>query len=137
MNDYVRSQYLSWVLFQWDGYTQDLAAESGARRQRFKAESVDSYLQDMRLVFQSVSKVLRKGGYLAVVIGASHNRVARTVDSLGCLRSQLDETGFNAVWSGRGEFNSARSTTRRTERNNCGFIGDREVRRAGFAAFAG
>ena len=45
MNDYVRSQYLSWVLFQWDGYAQDLAAESGARRQRFKAESVDSYLQ--------------------------------------------------------------------------------------------
>ena len=117
MNDYVRSQYLSWVLFQWDGYAQDLAAESGARRQRFKAESVDSYLQDMRRAFQSLSKALRKGGYLAVVMGASHNRVARTVDSLGCLRSQLDEAGFTAVWSGtrRVQFRKINNTPYREE----------------------
>lgn len=117
MNDYVRSQYLSWVLFQWDGYNQDLAAESGARRQRRNSECVDFYLHDMRRAFMSVSRILRKGGYLAVVIGASYNRVARAVDVLGCLRSQLDESGLTSVWSGtrRVQFRKINNTPYREE----------------------
>lgn len=101
MNDYVRSQYLTWLIFQWKEYEQDLASESGSRRNRTSRTSLDTYFADMQKSFSEIHRVLRKGGYLALVLGSSTTKLAREVDLLKELKKQLDSIGFNLIWEGR------------------------------------
>lgn len=101
MNDYVRSQYLTWLIFQWNEYEQDLTSESGSRRSRTSRTSLDTYFADMHKSFSEIHRVLRKGGYLALVLGSSTTKLAREIDLLKELKKQLDSIGFNLLWEGR------------------------------------
>jgi predicted methyltransferase len=51
--------------------------------------------------FSEIHRVLRKGGYLAVVLGSSTTKLAREINLLKELRKQLDDIGFNLLWEGR------------------------------------
>jgi SAM-dependent methyltransferase len=100
MNDYVRSQYLSWLVTPWDGYDDDRAAESGPRRDRRRTTALDAYNDDMDAAFRETASLLRPDGYLAVVIGASQSPVARDRDPVASLRARLDALPLRPVWEG-------------------------------------
>lgn len=101
MNDYVRSQYLTWLLFQWEGYDEDLSTESGSRRRRTSKTSLDSYFDDMYRAFQGIYRILDRKGYLALVLGRSETKLAKEVDPLLRLATQLEEIGFVRLWAGK------------------------------------
>jgi SAM-dependent methyltransferase len=101
MNDYVRSQYLTWLIFQWSEYEHDLSQESGSRRSRNSRTSLDSYFGDMFRSFSEIHRVLRKGGYLGLVLGSSTTKLAREIDPLHELKRQLAELDFRTLWEGK------------------------------------
>jgi DNA modification methylase len=101
MNDYVRSQYLSWLVFQWNEYKTDLMMESGSRRSRNSRSSLESYFVDMHESFSGIYKVLNKGGYLALVLGNSTTKLAREIDPVTELGKQLIDIGFTRIWEGK------------------------------------
>jgi hypothetical protein len=101
MNDYVRSQYLTWLIFQWNEYQEDLMRESGSRRSRNSRTSLESYFGDMYKSFSGIYRVLQKGGYLGLVLGSSTTKLAREIDPVTELGKQLNEIGFSRVWEGR------------------------------------
>jgi hypothetical protein len=100
MNDYTRSQYLSWLVFQWKGYEQDISSESGSRRLRTNRKALNSYFTDMRQSFEAIYKVLRKDGYFALVVGRSNTLLAKEEDPVAKLESLIKEHGFSHRWSG-------------------------------------
>jgi hypothetical protein len=117
MNDYVRSQYLSWLIFQWEGYEEDIQHELGSRRARQRAESVTEYLAQMRPIIKAMHSVLRRGGFLAIVLGCSDGRAARSVNVLQELQSSVEVLGFKRIWSGkrRVQFRKINNTPYREE----------------------
>jgi DNA modification methylase len=117
MNDYVRSQYLSWLVFQWKGYGDDLLNESGSRRSRCSQKSLESYFRDIQKAFDAVYKVLRKGGYLATVLGCSETALAKKANPLAKIEKMLIDEGFDPVWMGkrRVRFRKINNTPYRTE----------------------
>jgi DNA modification methylase len=100
MNDYVRSQYLTSLVYPSTGYQRDLVAESGSRRDRTKEPALRSYIDDMTESFRECRRVLRSGGLIAMFLGHSRSRLARENDVVGQLGGRLDELGFEAVWRG-------------------------------------
>ncbi|HET6297011.1 MAG TPA: hypothetical protein VFG33_26735 [Kribbella sp.] len=98
MNDYVRSQYLSWLVDPWPGYSDDLANEAGARRDRRNVQRLGEYLVAMDEAFAKVYDVLRPGGLLAIVVGQSQTRLAKEHDPVANLREALRARGFVSVW---------------------------------------
>jgi hypothetical protein len=100
MNDYVRSQYLSWLIFQWPRYEDDIAAESGSRRSRWSQRGLETYMTDMQRTFRALFAALTRGGYLALVIGRSTTKLAAENDPVPRLRSALLREGYVEVWSG-------------------------------------
>jgi hypothetical protein len=117
MNDYVRSQQLSWLVFQWKGYDEDIKAESGTRRNRTSMRSLNTYFDDMSHVLAGAHHVLRKGGYLALVLGSSKTLLARENDTVGALKKMIDEIGFSKFWAGerRVQFRKINNTPYRSE----------------------
>lgn len=101
MNDYVRSQYLTWLIFQWNEYNEDLMRESGSRRSRNSRTSLESYFADMYKSFSGIYRVLSKEGYLALVLGNSTTKLAREIDPVTELGKQLIDIGFIRIWEGR------------------------------------
>jgi len=117
MNDYTRSQYLSWVVFGWDGYDRDVCSESGSRRARTSPRALDAYFDDMRSAFAEMRRVIRKDGWLALVIGSSEARFLGEVDPLSRLRGIVLEQGFDLKWTRerRVRFRKINNTPYRTE----------------------
>lgn len=117
MNDYVRSQYLSWLVFQWDGYENDLRNESGSRRHRKKANALDAYYSDMKESFSGIYHVLRRGGRLALVVGSSEGKFMNGSDPLSRFRELVLAQGFCLEWTGqrRVRFRKINNTPYRTE----------------------
>lgn len=117
MNDYVRSQHLSWLVFQWKGYDEDIKAESGTRRNRNSKKYLDSYFNDMQQAFASIHSVLREDGVLAVVLGRSETRLAKENDTIGVLKGMVENIGFTNCWSGkrRVQFRKINNTPYRSE----------------------
>lgn len=100
MNDYVRSQYLSWLIRPWSGYDNDLKRETGQRRKRRNQAALDDYLVSMRATFEAVYETLSPGGRLAVVIGASRTQVSAAGDPVSAVARALDDVGFSRFWTG-------------------------------------
>jgi hypothetical protein len=117
MNDYVRSQYLSWLIFQWPGYDGDVQQEIGSRRLRTKAAALDTYYEQMQKSFSAVEQTLRPGGYLIVVFGASHGDFVGDDDPVDRIRTMLMAGQFGLVWSGsrRVRFRKINNTPYRSE----------------------
>lgn len=72
MTDYVTSQRLSYYFMGVDlthkSDLQDFAAEIGARSKRSKKNSLDLYLEDMKIANEVISRKLKSGGYSCYVL---------------------------------------------------------------------
>jgi hypothetical protein len=101
MNDYARSQYLSWLVFRWDGYEEDILTESGARRTRWSEKSLAGYHSDIRLAFHEIAFSMASGGYLAMVLGRSQSELARKQNPTEDAANALAEVNFIPVWKGQ------------------------------------
>jgi SAM-dependent methyltransferase len=100
MNDYVRSQYLSWLVEPWDGYEQDRLGESGPRRGRRSGEVLDAYKCTMNAALRQSVDLLRPGGYLVMVIGASRSAISRDRDPVASVRAAVDDLELEMIWTG-------------------------------------
>ena len=72
MIDYTRGNRLTYLWHQWPLAT-DKATEIGARYRRDGAREYESYLTAIETSAGEFSRVLKTGGYCAIVIGASRN----------------------------------------------------------------
>ena len=117
MNDYVRSQYLSWLIFQWPGYDIDIHRESGSRRMRTKATALEAYYEQMLTSFAAVEQMIRPGGFLIVVFGASHGGFVGGDDPVDRLKTMLMSMRLRLFWSGtrRVRFRKINNTPYRSE----------------------
>jgi DNA methylase. len=100
MNDYVRSQYLTSLVYPSKSFDRDLNVESGSRRMRSSEPALGQYLEDMTDAFSECNRVLRKGGLIAIFMGHSQSKLAREANVLGKLTDALDSLGFDPVWQG-------------------------------------
>jgi len=98
MNDYVRSQYLSWLILQWPTFDNEIVTESGSRRHRTSAAKFNDYLDDMLGAFDAVHKQLRPGGYLPILVGRFKTSLAVENDPVLKLSRMLDQLGFERIW---------------------------------------
>ncbi len=75
--DYSRSNRLLYAWLGWD-MESDRAQEIGARFKRTRKAAIIDYLRDMHLSALEIQRVLRAGGYCAMVIGASRSQLGVT-----------------------------------------------------------
>jgi hypothetical protein len=72
MTDYVTSQRLSYYFLGLDlahkNNLEDFRAEIGARSRRSKKNSIDLYLEDMKIANEVISRKLKSGGYSCYVM---------------------------------------------------------------------
>ncbi len=83
--DYVRANRMLYMWMGWH-FDEDRAAEIGARYKRQRAKAMDEYINDMNACWKEFCRVLRPGGYCAVVIGESRafpGVAQHTLDDLG------------------------------------------------------
>jgi len=90
VNDYVRSMRLTALLFPEEGVERAIASEIGARRKRFHSKAFEDYKNDMNQVFAEIARILKRAGYLGLVIGQGRGRVNKG-DTLDLLVSMLRE----------------------------------------------
>lgn len=100
MNDYVRSQYLTWLVYPDIGFDRDLELESGSRRTRTSKPALRRYFEDMEGAFQECKRVLRPGGLMTIFLGHSQSRLAREEDVVGKLARSLKALDFASIWKG-------------------------------------
>jgi DNA methylase len=89
--DYTRANRLLYVWMQWP-LLRERNEEIGARFKRRRRGAVDEYIEEMRLCWNEIFRVLRTGGYCAIIIGESRRfpgAVDRTLDDLSKLMSQV------------------------------------------------
>ena len=98
MNDYVRSQYLSWLVDGWPDYEADLASESGSRRDRRNPARLSEYLRAMDDAFAGLYKTINPGGWLALTLGQSRTALAEKTNVLDELHDVIVSKGFIPVW---------------------------------------
>jgi DNA modification methylase len=117
MNDYVRSQYLSWLIFQWDGFGDDILKESGSRRTRTSKRALNTYFDDLESAFGAMYAHLRKGGFFALILGCSETTLAKESNPVRKLGGLVDAAGFEPLWKGkrRIRFRKINNTPYRTE----------------------
>ena len=101
MNDYVRSQYLSWLVFSWKGYDDQIKSESGSRRARTSKPALDAYFDALKSTFEALQSRLAPGGYVAVVMGNSTSSLARKNNPTSVVFDSLVKLGLNLVWRER------------------------------------
>lgn len=75
VNDYIRSMRLTSLFFPEEEIDYALEAEIGARRKRNRRSAFEDYLLDMGRALGEISRVLKKSGYLALVLGRGKGNV--------------------------------------------------------------
>lgn len=70
MIDYARANRLTFAWFDWD-LSGEMQNEIGARFKRGRRTVEGQYVESMSLASAEVSRILRPGGYCAIVIGSS------------------------------------------------------------------
>jgi len=102
--DYIKAQRLS---MEWFGITiEELRLqEIGARSKRHRGEASREYLDDLQTAFTATCRCMKKGAYMAVVIGES----AKRQGVLSKLRTMFQHLGFSLKL----ELNRTVSTQRR------------------------
>lgn len=98
MNDYVRSQYLSWLIDPWGAYERDLKLEIGARRDRTRQQKLVEYLEKLELAFKGLRNLMHDGAPLVVVAGQSKTKLSQQEDPVGHLRRRIEDFGFSLIW---------------------------------------
>lgn len=98
MNDYVRSQYLTWLIDPWEGFNDDLSSELGARRHRWSRRQAQIYVEAVGRVLSTLSAKLLAGAPLVLVLGQSQSAVAQESNPVSALLSAAKESGFDLLW---------------------------------------
>ena len=101
MNDYVRSQYLTWLIFPWTGYDTQIRSEVGSRRSRTSKPALGAYLAAIEHTIQSCYRILSPGGILAMVMGNSGNVLAQDSDPAQSVKDCALMTKFTLIWEGK------------------------------------
>ncbi|WP_293826859.1 DNA methyltransferase [uncultured Brevundimonas sp.] len=89
MIDYVKSARL---LYLWLGVpiSQDQQSEIGARYKRFRQSSSEQYIREMMDCWAEMARVLKSGGFAAIVIGESRSHNGIALNSLSHLAQYLE-----------------------------------------------
>ncbi len=100
MADYSLGQRLSYYWLAPAALESDFEKEIGARRQRFHSNSAaDKYFCSMTKFTQGAAQLLRRGGFLAIVLG---NPVAKSFKGMK-IADRVDgiirEIGFELLWN--------------------------------------
>jgi DNA modification methylase len=98
MNDYVRSQYLTWLVFPWEGYEEQIKTELGSRRARGSRQALEDYFSTIEKTFQSLRTIMTPGRYMAVIMGNSTSSLARESDPTHQVHNLITTMGFEPVW---------------------------------------
>src|SRR6266496_1723489 len=100
MNDYVRSQYLTQLIFPDPMFERQLELEIGTRRNRKNVAKIDEYLAVLSRSFKEVGARMRVGGYVAVILGTSHVSPSSIRPQLTTLESTLCGAELKVLWTG-------------------------------------
>jgi HD superfamily phosphohydrolase len=101
MADYALGQRLSYEWLSPRGLNEDFEREIGARRLRLKTKSelvIAEYCQALTSFASLARQVLRKGGFLAIVLGQPVAKQFRNSRILARLDEVLDANGFEHLW---------------------------------------
>lgn len=83
-------------------FEMDVKDEIGARSMRRKKSDivVPKFYSDMTLVFENINRVLKKDGFLALIIGQGKSKVVAGYDIIGDFIEILQsEIGFSLLFS--------------------------------------
>jgi hypothetical protein len=100
MNDYVRSQYLTYLIFPDPNFHNQLKLEIGARRDRRSLAKLNDYLSVLDKSFKEIGLRVSDGGCLAVVLGTSFTSAASVRPQLEALESALRAAEMKVLWMG-------------------------------------
>jgi DNA modification methylase len=100
MNDYVRSQYLTELIFPDPTFWRQLQLEIGTRRNRRSATKLDEYLAVLSQCFKQVSIRMRVGGCVAVIAGASQSSHASVRPEISALENAICAAELKLLWTG-------------------------------------
>lgn len=92
MIDYTLANRLTYLWQRWD-MERDRKSEIGARYRRKRRGSQVQYAGDMEMSINQIHASLRKGGYFALVIGASRASPMAAEDVLSCARRRFTQIG--------------------------------------------
>jgi len=101
MADYALGQRLSYGWLAPNELSIDFDREIGARRLRLKKkpeEVIAEYCKGLRSLASLARRVLRTGGFLAIVLGQPVAKQFRNARLLSRLDEALDENGFEPLW---------------------------------------
>ncbi|HSH61826.1 MAG TPA: hypothetical protein VK988_19705 [Acidimicrobiales bacterium] len=117
MNDYVRSQYLTWLIDPWEGFDNDVFGELGARRDRWSRGKAQAYVDGVGAVISGLSRKLRTGAPLVLVLGQSHSAIAQEYNPVAAVKAAVKESGFDLLWERerRVQFRKINNTPYRAE----------------------
>jgi hypothetical protein len=98
--DYSLGLRLSYYWLHERALQADYAAEIGARRQRFApTRALESYVRNVGMFARRAAAIVRPGGYLAMVIGASEAKAFEGKDVMGAVDRMCAYSDFELVWS--------------------------------------
>ncbi|OWY71616.1 hypothetical protein B7486_08000 [cyanobacterium TDX16] len=99
MADYTLGLRLSYAWLFPEDFNSDFKRELGTRRSRFRpAAAIEEYLSGMSRFAALAAKLVRKGGFVATVLGEP---VSRNFANAGITKSidrMLAEAGFDRIW---------------------------------------
>jgi HD superfamily phosphohydrolase len=101
MADYSLGLRLSYAFLSPETLTRDFAYELGARRLRLSSKSVaviSGYHDGLEAFAKVSAKLLRKGGFLAVVLGQPVSERYRDVPVMTQFDDALKQNGFEPLW---------------------------------------
>jgi len=90
MIDYTRANRLHYAWMEWD--LNEREGEIGARYKRQRKNIVEQYLSDMQSCALELSRVLKPGGYCAIIIGASRSFAGTDTEVLKIIERYLVRT---------------------------------------------
>lgn len=100
MNDYVRSQYLTQLIFPDEQYQSHLDLEIGTRRNRNSPIKANEYLTMLSKTFKQIGAKASVGACVAVILGTSRASQDSIRPSLEALETSLYGSDLYKVWSG-------------------------------------
>jgi len=98
MNDYVRSQYLTWLIDAWEDFETDLSDEVGARRDRWSRRKAQQYIGSVGATVSSLHTKMKPGAPLVLILGQSQSAIARELNPARAVVSAAKEAGFELLW---------------------------------------
>ncbi len=106
VHDYAKSQRLS---MEWLGYdiAQIRDQEIGARSKRARRSAANDYLEEMTEVFGAAHRVLKPGGWLAMIVGESEIKSREGIVSR--LQQSIEKMGFSHTFDKKRQIGKERA----------------------------